>query len=169
MFLKFHRVRVSLAGAALLALSIQGLAAQEITQSHLDAAIRVTAVAPTIGDFDALLPMVSQSVQNRLIRERPDLFREISATVEEQALLLSSRRSDLATDMARVWARRFTEPELDQISGFFGSDLGARYKEVLPTIGEEILRLSRSWADRVSDELLERAAQELKNQGHKFN
>ena len=169
MFLTSHRSFVSLAGAAFLAVATNVAAAQEISQSHLEAGMRVSAVAPTIGDFDELLPMVSQNVQNRLIRERPDLFREIGAAVEDQALQISGRRGDLATDMARVWSRNFTEQELDRIEAFFGSELGAKYKDTLPKVGEELLRLSRNWADRVSEELLERSTQELKRQGHQFN
>ena len=143
--------------------------AQEISQSHLQVAVRVARAGPsTMGDLDALLPLMSEQVQSRLIRTRPDLFREIAATVEEQALQLAARRAELDNEIARIWARRFSEAELQQIAAFFDSELGAKYKEVLPQIGEELLRASRRWSDRLAEELYTASLADMQRQGHEF-
>ncbi len=143
--------------------------AQEISPSQLEAAARAAELTPQPGDFDALLPFASQTVQNSLIRQRPDLFREIATAVEGQALEIAGRRTDLDADVARAWARRFSEDELNQIAAFFGSELGTKYKAALPELGNEMLRLSRGWTNRLTEELLERSVQELAREGHEFN
>ena len=145
-----------------------GAVAQEISQSHLQAAQRASRAAPGVGDFDSLLPFLSEQVQNRLIRTRPDLFSEIADAVEAQALELAARRAELDNEIGRTWARRFSEAELEQIAAFFGSELGARYKEVLPGIGEEMIQSSRRWSGRIGEELYELSLEAMKRQGHEF-
>lgn len=168
MTMKRSRLRVVSAIAALMLAAGGGATAQEISPSHLQAATDAFAAAPSVGELDALLPFVSESVQNRLIRTRPDLFREIAEVVEAQALALSVRRTDLGNDMARIWARQFSEEELNQITVFFTSEAGQKYKEIAPQVGQDMIRTSRAWSNRVGEELYERALDELGRQGHEF-
>jgi hypothetical protein len=154
--------------AAVLLLPWATAGAQEISESHLAAAERAMVAAPQIGNFDDILPFLSVQVQNRLIRDRPDLFAEIAAAVEVAALKLTARRADLNNDVARIWARAFSEEELDQIATFFASPAGEKYKELAPTIGEDILKVSQGWMNRVNEELLDRTREELKKEGYEF-
>lgn len=142
--------------------------AQEISESHLAAAERAMTAAPQIGNFDEILPFLSVQVQNRLIRDRPDLFEPIAAAVEAAALKLSSRRADLNNDVARIWARAFSEDELNQIADFFGSPVGVKYKEAAPALGEDIVKVSQGWMNRINEELLDRTREELKKEGYEF-
>ena len=159
--------------AALLALGLSlalggGAMAQEISPSQLQAALGVARAAPNLGNFDSLLPFLSTQVQNRLILTRPDLFREIADTVDKQALELVARRGELDNEVARIWARQFSESELEEIAAFFGSELGAKYKQILPQIGEELLAAGRRWSRRIGDELYEFSLEDMKRQGHEF-
>jgi len=155
--------------AAFMALAAAGAVhAQEKSPAHLEAAMRAAAVAPNVGDFDALLPFISEQVQNRLIRVRPDLFREIATVVEEQAVEMSDRRLVLDQTIARIWASGFTEAELDQIAAFFGSDLGAKYKRLLPQVGEKVLQASRDWTNRISEDLYQASLQAMRDRGHQL-
>jgi hypothetical protein len=70
--------------------------------------------------------------------------------------------------VARIWARAFSEEELDQIATFFASPAGEKYKELAPTIGEDILKVSQGWMNRVNEELLDRTREELKKEGYEF-
>ena len=73
------------------------------------ASVKAAAVAantPLSNEFDTVLPLLSQRVQNRLISLRPDLHEVINKTVEEVALRLAARRQDLDNAAALLWARR---------------------------------------------------------------
>ena len=98
----------------------------------------------------------------------PDLFREIADTVETQALELTARRGELDSEVARIWARRFTESELETVAEFFDSELGAKYKQMLPQIGEELIAAGRRWTSRIGDELYELSLEDMERQGHEF-
>jgi len=143
-----------------------GALSQELSPSHIAAAERVMVVTPSIGNLDALLPHMAGQVQDRLIRVRPDLFREIGQAVDGQALELSRRRTDLDNDIARIWARHFNEADLAVIEKFFGSEVGTKYKEIAPEIGQDILNSSQGWTNRVQEELYERSVEELARLGH---
>jgi hypothetical protein len=161
-------VRTLAVSAAMTVLTPAGLPAQEITESHLAAGQEASRSTPAIGDFDRILPFLAEQVQNRLIRTRPDLHKEIAAAVEDAAQKLVPRRADLNNDIARIWARAFTEEELKEINTFFSSPTGEKYKQIAGKTGQEILRAGNSWMERVGEELLEKARADLNKQGFEF-
>ena len=142
--------------------------AQEISQSHLDAALDAINSARAARGFDTVLPALAEKVQNQLIRLRPDLHKEIAAVVEAIALKLVARRADLDNDIARVWAKTFTEDELKVIAEFFKSPAGKKYAELGPRVIAESFQAVKGWSERVEAELLAKSREELKKQGFDF-
>lgn len=142
--------------------------AQAISESHLNAAREAVGAAKASRSFDNVLPLLSEQTQNRLIRVRPDLHAEISAVVEEIALTMVNRRDELDNDVARVWARAFTEEELATIKQFYLSSAGAKLADIGPQVINESFQAARGWSDRIGAELFEKARAELNNRGHEF-
>lgn len=161
-------IRVALIGAISVALPLSSTSAQEITQSHMTAAL--DAVSRTAGarSFDNVLPNLALSVENRLIRLRPDLHKVITATADGAALKLVVRRKDLDIDVARIWAKSFTEQELVAIAAFLKSPAGQKYQDLGPKVVSETYQAVQQWSDRVGEELLDKTRQELKKQGYDF-
>jgi hypothetical protein len=126
--------------------------------------MQVARSAPSLGSFDNILPTLAVQAKNRLIQERPDLHQQISAVVDDIAFKLIARRNDLDTDIARVWARNFTDDELKAVNAFFTSDAGKKYKAVAPGVASDILKASQNWADRLGAEMYDRALTEMKKQ-----
>jgi hypothetical protein len=162
------RTRIGLAALAL-ALALGGpAAAQEVSQSHLDAALEAVQSAGAARGFDSVLPALADRVKGRLIRLRPDLHQEISATVEAVALELIARRADLNEDVARVWAKNFTEDELVTIAEFYKSPTGQKFAEIGPQVIQDSLKAVEGWSTRVGEELYERSREALTKQGFDF-
>lgn len=162
-------ILIALLGTAIAAGTLRPAAAQEISESTLAAAQLVTKSAPTIRDWNVLLPELSTQTKDLLIRRRPDLYKEIGTVVDEAALKLAARRTDLDNDIARVWAKYFTEDELVAINTFFSSEVGTKYKEVAAkSVAPEIIKAGNNWTNRVGDELLEKSMEELKKMGFEF-
>ncbi len=156
-----------LVAAALVAASVVVGNAQEISESKLAIARQVAINAPS-PDFDGILPDLAVQTKDRLIRLRPDLYKEISSAVDATAMNLIARRNDLDGDIARVWARNFSEDELKSLNDFFSSDVGKKYRKSTGTLGNEIVKASQNWANRLSGELYDRSLEELKKQGIEF-
>ncbi len=155
-------------GAAVVAAPFSLAAAQEISPSQLAAAERVVKSAPQIGNFDVLLPQTATMMKDQLIGQRPDLYREITQVVDEDAVKLVPRRADLDKDIARIWAKNFTEDELNAINDFFSSDVGKKYKDIASTVGPDIIQASKNWRDRVRGELLDMVTADLKKMGYEL-
>ncbi len=157
--------------AAMLAFAISlavPVSAQEITQSHLDAALDALKASPAARSYDDLLPAVAEQVKSQLILTRPDLHREISDTVDAVVLSLVPRRADLDNDLARVWAKGFTEDELVTIATFYASPAGQKFNKIGPTVISDAFKVAEGWAKRIREELLVKTREEMKKQGVEF-
>ena len=157
-------VRTAVFGIALAA-SSSYTSAQEVSASHLAVALDVVKSAKASRGFDNVLPQLAAQAQDRLIRIRPDMFKQIADTVEAVALKLAVRRNDLDTDVARVWAKHFSEEELQTIATFYKSAAGQKFADVGSLVYAESLTAVQRWSDRVGDELIDNAKKELKSQG----
>ncbi len=138
----------------------------EISEAKLALAKQVVKNVPALGNFDGILPDLMFDTQTRLINVRPDLYKQIAAVVEATASALVARRTDLDNDIARAWARSFSEDELRAINAFFVSPAGAKYKALAPQVGQDIIQAGQNWTDRLAGEMYDRALAELRRQGH---
>jgi hypothetical protein len=165
-------IRSSLRAVALavgLAIGLAGVAkAQEVTEAHLAAALDAVHAAKTSRGFDNLLPLLSQQTQNKLIRMRPDQHQVIAQVVDAEALELVARRKDLDNDVARIWAKYFTEDELTAIATFYKSPAGSKLADIGPKVVGETLQSVKGWSDRVGEEMFEKSREALKKQGVEF-
>lgn len=152
------------AAASPLALPAQAIA-QEQSAEHIALAVQVVRSAGATRGFDNVLPRLANQVIDRLISLRPDLHKEIAAAVEAVALKLAVRRAELDTDIGRIWAKNFTEQELQSLLAFYTSDAGKKFSEVGPLMVAESYQAVDRWSGRVGEELLEKTREELKNQG----
>jgi hypothetical protein len=159
------RIRIGLAALIVAAAFGGPVSAQEISKSHLDAALVAVQSAGAARGFDSVLPAIAERIKSRLIRVRPDLHQEISATVEQVALQLAVRRQDLDEAVARVWAKSFTEDELVTIAEFYRSPTGQKFAEIGPRVIQESLKSVESWSTRVGEEMYEMSREALTKQG----
>jgi hypothetical protein len=160
-------IRIGLVVTTIVSLSALS-SAQEFSETQLDAAKRASSAAPLSKDLDTVLPILVQRVQTRLISLRPDLHAEITAVVQEVALKLAARRADLDSAIALVWARMFSEDELNQIAEFYNSPVGKKFVEMGPEIGATTIQTVDNWSSRVGEELLDKSREELKKQGYEL-
>ncbi len=166
----FHNfVRAVAVGVALAAGSYSAQAAtDQITPGQLAAALDVIRVAKISQGFDDVLPRVAAHVEDSLIRARPDLHTQITQTVEATALKLADRRGDLDNDIARLWAKLYTEDELKTIATFYKTTAGQKYLTQGSGVAKDTLTAAAQWGQRVQSELLDKSREALKAQGITF-
>jgi hypothetical protein len=168
--MSMHRLLIRLAAVVLAAVTLAAApaGAQEISKEHLQLALKAIAAAKVGQGFDNVLPLMTERVQDRIIRARPDMHQEITATVEEVALSLAGRRNELNDEIAAIWARSFTEEELTQIIEFYSSPVGQKFVETGPKVISSTLQVVKGWSDRLADELFEKSREALKAKGIEF-
>ena len=163
--------RIFLGVAALVVTAMVSAApsrADDVTPSHLAAALEAVHSAKASKGFDNVLPLLSEKVQDQIIRLRPDLYKQITDVVQQEALKLVARRGDLDADVARIWANAFTEEELKAITAFYKSPAGLKFVDIGPQVVGASLQAVKVWSDRVGQELLQKSREELKKQGIEF-
>lgn len=141
---------------------------EEISQSHMAAALDAVKNAPDARRYDDILPGLSVQAQNQLIQLRPDLHKEVTDAVEAVALKLVGRRGELDNELARAWARSLTEDDLKTIAAFYKSDAGKKLAAVGPKLLQDTAQTVRTWQNRVGEELLEKSREELKQRNVDF-
>ncbi len=158
-----HRVRrvvAMLAASAFLAIASTAQA-QETSESHLKAARAAIDAINATDQYDSIIPQAAQALMQELIQLSPDLQDLIINTVREKALALSSRRGDLEDEAARVYAKAFTEPELNAIAEFYTSEPGKKLLTTGPLVARELVRAAEIWQRGVARDLAEEVAKHL--------
>jgi hypothetical protein len=155
--------------AAVLAAPIGSLAfAQEFSESHLAAARATIAASKADQQFDQILIVLADQAKALFTRSNPSLVVEIEEVVNQVALELAARRPELDRELERVWAARFSEEELKEISTFYTSPVGKKFGETMSVIIQDSVRSAGIWRDALSTELVTKSREELIKRGYQF-
>ncbi|MFD2238573.1 DUF2059 domain-containing protein [Aureimonas populi] len=153
MALTTHLRRGFLAVVALGALSAAPAMAQEPSASHLSAAREAVAAIDTTNQFDEILPNAATQIKAELIVNNPNLQSQISDMVDDNAIALAPRRADLENEIARIYARMFTEQELREIAQFYASPAGRKLITQGPGATRETMAAAEIWANGIVRDL----------------
>ena len=159
----FRRLIAPLAALAVMA-GVHAVQAQEISESHLAAARQAIAAIDATEQFDSILPRAAQALKAELIQKDPNLEDLITKTVDEQALVLASRRADLETEAARAYANAFSEEELKAISSFYESPAGKKLIAEGPIVTREVLKAANIWQNGIARDLAQSVGETLSKQ-----
>ncbi len=85
--------------------------------------------------------------------------------MQATALKLVPRRKDLDLDIARLYAKTFSEDELVAITAFLKSPAGQKYQENGPKVFADTFNAVQAWSDRVGSELLDKSREDLEAAG----
>jgi hypothetical protein len=135
--------------------------AQDISESHLQAAYGAIDAIGVTDPYDNVLPQAAQALKNELIQKNPNLTDLIDATVEKSALALAGRRADLEKEAATASARVFSEQELKEIADFFNSPTGKKLISDGPIVLREIDKAEQIWQRGVARDLAQNAGTEI--------
>lgn len=127
--------------------------AQEPSAGHLAAAREAVAAIDTTEQFDEILPNAATQIKAELIVNNPNLQRQISDMVDDNAIELAPRRADLENEVARIYSRLFTEQELREIAQFYGSPAGQKLITQGPRASREMMGAAEIWANGIVRDL----------------
>ena len=123
-----HRVRLcaaAFAAAAAMTFAVPALA-QDVSETHLKAAREAISALHATDQFDSILPQAAAALKAELIQKNPNLQELILTTVDEKTLAMVSRRADLEKEIATIYARIFSEEDLQGIAAFSTSAPGTK-------------------------------------------
>ncbi|WP_062202828.1 DUF2059 domain-containing protein [Aureimonas sp. AU12] len=145
--------RAMLATVAVAGLSAAPALAQDASPSHLAAAREAVDSIDTTEQFDQILLNAATQIKAELIVNNPDLQSQISDMVDESAIALAPRRGALENEIARIYAKLFTEQELREIAEFYKSEAGRKLIQQGPTASREMMAAADVWSNGIVRDL----------------
>lgn len=116
--------------------------------------------------FDPVIPGVIESVKNVFVPTNPNLIRELNEVGAQLRKDYDAKRAELYAEVARIYARHFTEQELKDLVAFYKSPLGKKVITEEPIALDESFKRTQSWANEFSEEVMSRFRAEMKKKGH---
>jgi len=159
--------RAAVLGAVMMTagfLSTGAMAQDTVSESHLEAAKRVTVASRMLESFDNILPLLAEQARTAFIQTSPTRAEEIIEVTQSVALELAPKRAELNNLIYEAWAKSFTEEELNQLAEFYNTDLGQKLTNSIPRITQFSLAASREWQDKISTEMVTMIQEELSKQ-----
>ncbi len=158
---KIHTVLAASAVAVFLAFGAIPSHAEDISDSHLQAARDAIAAIKSTDDFDQILPRAAEALKQQLIQKDPNLQEDIIAIVDQQTLALAPRRAALETEAATDYAKEFSEQELKAIAAFYNSPAGKKLLEKGPEVTRDIGSAAVIWERGVARDLAQAVGKAL--------
>ncbi|KAB0681853.1 DUF2059 domain-containing protein [Aureimonas leprariae] len=157
----FETIRRGVLSAAVIAVAAActPAVAQEVAPSHLAAARAAVDAIDSTEQFDNILMNAATQIKSDLIGSNPDIQPQISDMVDEKALALAPRRADLETEVSRIYAKLFTEAELQSIADFYNSDAGKKLLKQGPVASREMLAAADVWSNGIMRDLRRSSAE----------
>lgn len=159
--IRARHLAAALAATLIVAFAMPSLAEDEISEAHLKAARDAITALHATEEFDQVLPQAAATLKAELTQKNPDLVALISTTVDEKAIALASRRADLEREAAKIYARVFTEQELNEISAFYNTATGKKLLDDGNIVGREVLQAAGIWQRGIARDLAQAVGEHL--------
>ena len=169
---------MSCAMAALIAFALAGTAGRASAQGAAPNAAHQPSQAAVLLAKQILETKHADNIFDPLIRgvviKTRDFFmqtnfmwgKDLNEVADNLIKQYSGRSGELLNDAARIYASHFTEPELKQILTFYQTPLGHKVIAEEPKAADETMTLASSWADNLSEEVINKMRAEMKKRGH---
>lgn len=139
-----------------------------ISEAHLQRAYETVLITRASSAYRKVIPNLVRRAKEQLIQKYPHLRAEIIKTVDDVALSLIDRQSELDVRIARSWAERFSEGELREISAFYATPTGSKLAKQNTSLIAAALDSARAWGGEIGAALVTGVQERLTAQGHQL-
>jgi hypothetical protein len=163
----------SLAGAVrapLVALALFGAvvpaAAQQPSANAIAMAKEIIALKGSAAGYNTVVSSLIERLKTMLLQTNPMLGKDLNEVAAKLKTDYTAKSAEPLNDAAKLYARRFTEPELKQVLTFYKTPAGAKVIREEPAIFEESMNALEDWSQTLSEEILPKFRAEMKKRGH---
>ena len=100
------------------------------------------------------------------LQTNPMLGKDLNEVAAKLRTEYAARSAEVLTDIAKLYASRFTEQELKDALAFYKSPLGKKMLVEEPAILDQTMKNAQNWANRLSDEIIGKMRAEMRKRGH---
>jgi hypothetical protein len=162
--------RLPLITAALIAATFVagGALAQSKPQIDPDRLAAATAMMKDAGiaaQFDTVVPLMLQQFKTLLPPQASENKKAVEEVFDLMTKRFSERKDELINQIAVLYASKFTVSELNDVSAFYRSPTGVKFKQVQPQLMQESMAAGQVWGQRIGQEIQTEMQRELRNRG----
>jgi hypothetical protein len=118
--------------------------------------------------YDPVVIGVVEKAKGLFLQTNPMLGKDLNEVAANLRRELAPRSDEVLNTTARLYAERFSEQELKDAVVFYKSALGRKLLSTEPAIADESLKSASQWAERLSEEVMNRMRAEMKKRGHEI-
>lgn len=162
------RAVCTMALALVLAAPIGTAGAEQSSAGALAAAKELIAAKGGNALYEPIVPGVIEKAKSVFLQTNPMLGKDLNEVAAKLRAEYAARTAEILNAAAKLYAARFKEQELKDALAFYKSPLGRKLLAEEPRILDDSMRNAQSWADRFSEEVINRMRVEMKKRGHEI-
>lgn len=119
-------------------------------------------------NFDAVLPTIMTALKPALTGGNPKAAKDFDEVVPLMMGEFSSKKGALVDEVAGIYAKSFSKPELKEMVVFYRSPTGQKLARITPALSQEMMVAGQRYGQQVAAQVTERMRDELKKRGNKI-
>jgi uncharacterized protein len=136
------------------------------TAAGMATAKEIVALTGATTLFNPLIAGVIEQAKGLFLQQNPALAKDINEVAANLRTQLQPRFVEIANEVAREYATRFTDKELTELLAFYKTPVGKKLIVQQPLIADASLRFAQDWANKLSEEVMNKMRAEMKKRGH---
>jgi len=116
--------------------------------------------------FNGMVNGVIESAKNAFLPTNPNLSKPINEVTAQLRTEYEPKKAEVFTEVARAYARRFSEAELKELLAFYKTNLGRKVLTEEPVAVEDAFKRAQDWSNTFSEQVLTRFRAEMKKKGY---
>ena len=155
---------VAIAASALLTFA-GPVRAQQPSANAMAQAKELTDIVGATREFESIPTAVIVQTASTYLQSNPALAKDLNEIAEQLVQEFLPRRTEIPTEIVKLYATRFTEQELKESLTFYKSPLGKKLLAESGNILRDSVKLADAWGVKLRDEIATRIRAELKKRG----
>lgn len=147
-------------------LSLNGAMAQEISPRQLELAKKYVFLTNSDDIFERSLISMSIQTYNSAVKLNPTLSKDLRDTLVKVIEGYRPRKDELIDQLARPYALRFTEQELQELVAFFETPVGRKLAAQENKLGSDVRAVVKVWNNKIRGEFRVKLRDGMKERGH---
>lgn len=133
--------------------------------ARLAAAKELLAATGAARQFEVMVPLISQQLENAFVNFKPDHATEIKEVFRLIPEKFVQRKDELLNDVAQAYADKLTAEELNEIVKFYKTPVGLKFVQTQPELMQQTMKLGQAWSRKIGKEIEQEVRKTLKDRG----
>ncbi len=116
--------------------------------------------------FDNMVDNVIDRARDTFIPTNPNLAKPLGEVAAQLHAEFAPKKAEVLNEIAKAYARHFTEAELKELLAFYKTSLGRKVLSEESAAVEDGFKRAQSWSQAFSDQVLGRLRAEMKKKGY---